>query len=325
MDFREINCPTCGPGPVAALGTVHDINLLVPGEFQLVRCRRCRLLYLNPQPTPARLAAHYPRHYWVPPPPPAVTPHLDAGARAALAHLVRHSPGGRVLDVGCGNGSVVALMRRNGLDALGLEPSAHAAALARECYGIEVQVGMLQDAAIAAGSLDAVTLLDVIEHLSDPLGDLRRAHALLKPGGRVYVKTPNAASLQACLFRRGWYPLDAPRHLFLFSPASLRRLLVAAGFTPQVCRALPDRLGATLFETSVIYWLRGLQWRRKRVAPTAAAASDGGNAPADGVYASVPSTGKRAFRWAVRHLLYAPLAVENAVGRSVELYAVARK
>ncbi len=282
---------------------------------------------MNPRPTREGIAAYYPDEYW-PCPPSAPTEVSDPGTREALRIILHDYPGGSVLDVGCGTGRQLALMRRHGLDASGIEPAEHACRVAREHLGLNVRCAALADADLPAASFDAVTLFDVLEHLHDPVGDLRRVHRLLKPGGAVFVRAPNIASLQARLLGRWWYGLDAPRHLFHFSPPSLARVLAAAGFTAVRARAVPDGAGRPMFECSVLYWLRGLSLARRDTAmpqtPPASQAAPGDIL--DGhVYPGVPSRAKRAFRWFSRNLLYTPLAVENWTGRSISLLAVGRK
>ena len=97
--------------------------------------------------------------------------------------------------------------------------------------GLSVAEGTLEQPAGAAaeGSFDALTLAHVIEHLPDPVGALRRARDLLRPGGVLWVATPNLRSLAHRMFGRDWLSLDPPRHLVLFSAESLRGAFEAAG------------------------------------------------------------------------------------------------
>ena len=141
----------------------------------------------------------------------------------------------------------------------------------------------------------------------------------------MHIKVPNIAALQACLFRQWWYFLDVPRHLFHFSPTSLQKALQAAGFADVRSSAVPDTAGALMFETSMVYWLRGIQLKRRGVQVAPAEDQTVGEVLDGQVYASVPSLGKRAFRWLVRNVAYAPFAIENTIGRSLELLAVGRR
>lgn len=325
MELESVDCPICGPSQTVNLLRVRDIKVFGPGEFQLVRCQGCSLVYINPRPTPGAMAPYYPPRYWAPPPEEGARPYTDAGMRRALALLSREFPGGRVLDVGCGVGTMPALMRERGLKAMGVEPYERAAQIARERYGLEIVCSFLQEAELPPESFDGITFFDVLEHVHDPVGDLRKAFSLLRPGGMVFVKAPNIEALQAGLFGKWWYGLDVPRHLFHFSPRSLRRALEVTGFRPIEVRAVPDPVGAIVFEISVVYWLRGLQLAHRGVTVAPTEDQTVGEVLQGQVYAAVPSVGKRAFRWVARNLLYAPLAVENLVGRSAELIAIGRR
>jgi len=87
---------------------------------------------------------------------------------------------------------------------------------------------------------DIIHLGNVIEHLGDPKKALIKIHSLLKPGGEIIIITPNFDSLSAMVFRNYWYALDSPRHLFLFSPKTIFRLLSETGFSVLGINSSPD-------------------------------------------------------------------------------------
>ncbi len=140
------------------------------------------------------------------------------------------APHGRLLDVGCGSGRFLAAMRRAGWQVWGIEPDPQAAAAALERYGIEVGAAGIEQARLPAGSFDAVVLSHVIEHVADPLALLSACRGVLRPGGVLALSTPNVASRGHRRFGPQWLHLDVPRHLLLFSQASLAALLERAGF-----------------------------------------------------------------------------------------------
>ena len=140
------------------------------------------------------------------------------------------APGARVLDAGAGRGRWVLAARARGYDAFGLEPSARGRAAAA-AIGAPVEQGDIETATIEAGSLDAVSIWHVLEHLEEPDQALARLRAWLRPGGVVLVGVPNLASLQARLGGTRWFHLDVPRHRTHFTASGLRRLLERAGFT----------------------------------------------------------------------------------------------
>jgi glycosyltransferase involved in cell wall biosynthesis/SAM-dependent methyltransferase len=143
-------------------------------------------------------------------------------------------PPGGVMELGCAHGGFTALLGRAGFAARGLELDASVAALAGSTFGIDVLAGPLEEQDIAPGSLSAVVLMDVLEHLPDPVGLLRRVAGLLAPGGVVLVQTPcfpAGASQERLLaeadpFLRMLLPAE---HLYLYSAESVRALFAAAG------------------------------------------------------------------------------------------------
>jgi SAM-dependent methyltransferase len=138
---------------------------------------------------------------------------------------------GRLLDVGSGNGEFLATMRDLGWEVVGLEPDYAAAAAARRDHGLDVILGTLEGATLDEASFDAVTLSHVIEHVPDPVQTIRECYRLLRRGGVLVVLTPNIASLCHRVFGADWRGLEPPRHLFLFSPETMRRCASAAGFS----------------------------------------------------------------------------------------------
>lgn len=165
--------------------------------------------------------------------------------RSAVDGEYRHLPHrpsgrkGRLLDVGCGDGSFLALAQRCGWDVLGLEPDPKAAQLAQQ-RGLTVITSGLESLASQADCFDVITLSHVIEHLHEPLQMLRACHRLLKPGGQLWIATPNVESLGHRLFGKHWRGLEAPRHLVLFSAHSLVLALKQAGFSASQALAMPS-------------------------------------------------------------------------------------
>ncbi len=143
-------------------------------------------------------------------------------------------PPGDVLELGCAHGGFTALLSRAGFRARGLELDGSVAGIARETFGVSMLAGPLEEQDIAPGSLAAVVLMDVIEHLPDPVGLLRRVTGLLAPGGVVFVQTPRFPSgmTHAGLlaagdpFARMLLPAE---HLYLFSEKAVRKLFAFAG------------------------------------------------------------------------------------------------
>lgn len=156
-------------------------------------------------------------------------------AGSSVMWLTAH-PNGKLLDVGCGNGSFLAMMQKLGWNVSGVEPDANAAMIARERLGVPVTIGTLEDADFLDDSFDAVTAHHVIEHMHDPFGFLREVLRILKPDGKLVVTTPNIESWGHRLFRKSWRGLEPPRHLHIFSPKTLRISAEQIGYRVESLR-----------------------------------------------------------------------------------------
>ncbi len=229
--LREVPCLFCG---------VRDEELRFrDGAFRVVRCRRCGLVYVNPRLPGERLHQMYQEEYW------SSDRAKDFGYTQYLAEkplylrtwrlrsrlLARHAPRpGRVLDVGCAAGFFLAVMAEQGWSPCGLEISEPMVRYAREQMRLpDVRRGDLLSVDLPPDSFDLVTLWDVVEHLEDPVAHLRRAAAALKADGLLVLETQNVASAFARLLGRKWQHYKHEEHLYHFDPASLARLLDAAG------------------------------------------------------------------------------------------------
>ncbi len=160
----------------------------------------------------------------------AAAPLLDAFDRRRLRLL--GPPAGDLLDVGAGRGRFVAAARAAGWRAEGIEPSRRGVDAAAADYGLALRREGLEDATVAPGSLGAISLWHVLEHVEDPGRALAKAAAWLAPGGVILIGVPNIASLQALVGGGRWYHLDVPRHRTHFTPRGLHLALGAAGLEP---------------------------------------------------------------------------------------------
>ena len=141
--------------------------------------------------------------------------------------------GGRILDIGCGNGGFLMRMQAMGFAVEGTEWTQPSAARVPASTGIPVHVGDLLSLDLPRQSFDLITLWHVFEHLRNPPQTLERIRELLKPGGTLIMSMPNAESWQARMFGTSWFHHDPPRHLFGFGRASLVRLLNSCGFVER--------------------------------------------------------------------------------------------
>jgi SAM-dependent methyltransferase len=145
---------------------------------------------------------------------------------------------GRLLDFGCGGGSFLARMSRQGWEVTGLDVAVPCVERIRNDLHLPAHVGTLPHPEIRLESFDAITMWHSLEHVYDPARVLRQAYFHLVPGGKIFIAVPNIKSLAFDCFGRSWYGLDLPRHLTHFSPQTLRWMLERAGFEVGTVRMI---------------------------------------------------------------------------------------
>ena len=233
------HCPACECAEFQLLFTASDrLYGSTSEQFQVVECKQCRLIQLAPQPTPAALERYYPKNYWFTPEESAASRLQEAYRRFVLLDHVRFverairesGESGPVLDVGCGGGLFLRLLRERGFSGIGLDFSADAARAAWSVNRAPAALGLLPQAPLRAGSCAAVTMFHVLEHLPSPRSYLQASAELLRPNGRLILQVPNAGCWQFLLLGAAWNGVDVPRHLYDFRPADLDRMLDSCGF-----------------------------------------------------------------------------------------------
>lgn len=207
-----------------------------PLQDQMVRCRSCGLHYVRPRLRWDLILDGY--RGGADPNFVSQVAFREATFRRCLDRLeaVAKPAGKRVLDVGAAGGSFLAVARERGYEPLGCEPSTWMCAFARDHYGLELHPGTIFDMPVPPGSIDLLTLWDVLEHTPDPQAVLRRAHELLTPDGVLVLSVPDYGSLAARGLGGRW-PFLLTVHLYYFDPPTLTELLGRTGFRPLKFRA----------------------------------------------------------------------------------------
>jgi SAM-dependent methyltransferase len=204
------------------------------------------LRYTTPLPTAEQFAQLYAEEFYVP----------GTASRSTRGVFLT------LFQKGCGDGAFLQSLKSRGWDVYGTETSAAGCAIAR-AKGISVHEGELATADFPDGVFDVITLWHVLEHLPDPVVELKRIRRMLKDDGTLVVEVPNSDSPTLRFCGGQWYALDVPRHLQHFSPSTLQRLLDSTGFrtnarhnlhlsdTTVAAYSIVDRLGFPYRPTGV--------------------------------------------------------------------------
>ncbi|MGH9400489.1 MAG: class I SAM-dependent methyltransferase [Terriglobia bacterium] len=220
-------CPICGQTAAQEWLRAPDRFHGTPQLYTLVRCPACSLVWLSNPPRPHEMGQHYTAEYH----------RLISAAGEASPHrwqgriqaLRQYKQSGKILDLGCSSGGFLGLFQGDSWNLYGIEMSADCARRAEARTGARVFVGDILEAPFPPDSFDVITCFDVLEHLYEPRQVMAKVSEWLKPGGIFYVQVPNIDSAEARVFGTYWHGLELPRHLFHYSPTSLKFLAESAG------------------------------------------------------------------------------------------------
>jgi SAM-dependent methyltransferase len=238
LSVEAVPCCICAVDDAEPVAVGEDFEYRTsPDSFIAVRCRQCGLVYLNLRPRAEELSRIYPPDYhafefseeqfgFVY----KVRRRLEA--RRLLQLCQGLGSDARVLDIGCGDGFHLGLLKEfgePGWELEGVDPSSHAVQMGAR-KGLKIHPGTVQELDRPAASYDLALMIATIEHVDDPPGVLSAVRALLKPGGRVVIVTDNTDTFDFKLFKgRHWGGYHFPRHWNLFNPGTIRALARKAG------------------------------------------------------------------------------------------------
>lgn len=131
---------------------------------------------------------------------------------------------GSLFDVGAATGILLDIARKRGWKIEGIEPSSWAIKVAKERYGLELRKGILENTSLPECQYSVVTMVDFIEHISDPNQAISKTRKILSHDGTLCLVTPNINSLAARIMGVKWWHFR-PAHLAFFTEKSLGCLL----------------------------------------------------------------------------------------------------
>ena len=257
-----MRCPVClNPVTEPALNGSDWLFESTTKSYTLNSCTSCHCLFLDPMPGHEEIAGFYPSQYWwnSSTSKSSSLKNLESAYRRLalrdhIAFITRaggYRPGLDLLDVGCGGGTLLGLLKQRGFRPLGIDFSAEAARVAEMENGVRVIVGSLGEARFPSASFDIVTLFHVMEHVTNPRHVLAEVFRILKTNGAVILQVPNIESWQFKAFGAKWYGLDVPRHVIDYSKQSILKLLNDVGFVPRRIKHFNLRDNAPAFVSSL--------------------------------------------------------------------------
>lgn len=232
---KEASCPLCGSQKhviVYPALSKQVFRAYAPSKSSketgaIVRCCACHVVYKEQFPDKKMLKAGYEEsideEYL------ALLRERRATFEGVMNVIERYRKKGRILDVGCAEGTLLDIARKRGWDVSGVEPNKHLVAWARKQYGLKIVQGTIGQRALKNNAYDVITLLDVIEHVAEPEKFLRRCHELLAPHGMIFISTPDFGSVWSRVMKRRWFYILSI-HVFYFTKQTLSALLRRAGF-----------------------------------------------------------------------------------------------
>lgn len=226
--FERINCPLCN---------LDDTDSFARDRcFNLVKCRRCGLVYVNPRPTQEQLDKVYDM------PVGAGKGSMDhvgyrdlaylheLRAKKSLGVIQKYKKRGRILDVGCASGFFLNSAKQYGFEPYGVEISQAFCSFAEENFKLDVFCGTLRERRFPCEYFDVITMFDVLSHLSAPVEDLKEVNRILGKEGLLLIETGNRGEVNAEVVEKFGGVWGSPSHLYHFGTKTLLKLFEATGF-----------------------------------------------------------------------------------------------
>lgn len=239
-------CPNCSSRKLKFLFESRDRMFNLPGRFQVYQCISCGVLFIANPPTSHTIGKYYPSntyysyrnqdddgffgklrnyllvHYYQP----TIFTRLLTMVIPNVPAIPEFKLNGKILDIGCGSGDTLVSLGNLGWDTTGIDIDKYAIKIAKDHGVHHAYVGTYKVLKrFPDNYFDVIRMYHVIEHLYEPGDCLHLIKKKLKPDGELIIGTPNNTSVVARLFGKYWYNLDTPRHLVIFNPSILIKLL----------------------------------------------------------------------------------------------------
>jgi len=223
IDGREIEFVKCN-----ICGEDNTTIIWEKNKFCYRKCNECDLVYISPRLNSDSINNIYEtgfksKHDSKP------VPVDHSSYNNIYRSFDKYRKKNNLLDVGCFRGDFLVGARENGWNVYGTEISNSAAVYGIDNNNIDIFIGTLPEAEFESDYFDVVTLLDVVEHLANPSNYLKEIYRILKPGGLLFMDTPNYNSLLRNIYGKKW-SIFFPWHLYYFSAKTLKKIVLHNGF-----------------------------------------------------------------------------------------------
>lgn len=254
FDLEYVNCNLCGKSDTRLYATVtymdylnrrpvlkSDDDPILKNEelanykFSLVKCKNDGLIFVNPRLTEKSLTNFYQKQYF------SYYANTKSEAhkkrqetfKVEIADLERLTEklkvGWKILDVGCGGGFFLASLN-NSWEKYGTEVNPTALKYGKDTFGLNILKGHLREVNFHDETFDVIKIRGTIEHLPDPMSELREINRILRKGGLIAVNTPNIGSICGRIYKEKFRMVDPIHHIYYFSTKTLSLMLKKVGF-----------------------------------------------------------------------------------------------
>ena len=240
-------CPVCTHSEFREYLKVSD-HFLSREQFIVVQCEQCGFRFTNPRPDKNEIEKYY-----------ETTEYIAHNAkkkdllsiiyrtvrsftvRTKFKLIKKYSHGIELMDIGCGTGELLAHCAKRGYSVTGVEPNDTARNYANEIHGIPVFPESILDTP-GTKKFDVITMWHVLEHVHDLGKRMEKIRDLMNSDGTLIIAVPNNDSWDSVQYREFWAALDVPRHLYHFTPSTIKLLGEKYGFI--LTRILPLKFDA---------------------------------------------------------------------------------
>lgn len=235
-ELEFVKCPICREGKEELLMktlNTHGSSLITDERFNLVKCRDCGLVYINPRPKQDEIGRFYDIDYYTTGNrfkrfiEEFVTLYFNLYKKALIT---KYKQSGRLLDIGCGTGDFLLSLPTDRWELYGIEPNDAGYEISVKRVKGKIFNNKLIDCKFPDAYFDIVNMWHVFEHIFNPNEELREIKRILKNEGVFILGIPNIHSLGYRVGKAYWFHMDSPRHLYHYNPRTIKKILNKNGF-----------------------------------------------------------------------------------------------